>query len=117
MNHESDSVPRSTATADVQPLRTRSGTSLPRILTLSLALGACACGVPKDFVNQESLTAFHNTVDTAAHVKMKCADQAESDIHCKQAMEKLQALCAGLDELAKKAGGAGFDCNAWKERS
>jgi hypothetical protein len=82
--------------------------------TLWCALG---CGVPKDFVNQESVTAFHNTVDAAAHVKAKCGDQADTDTDCKQSLTKLGQLCAGLDELAKKAGGSGFDCAAWKERS
>jgi hypothetical protein len=73
-----------------------------------------ACGVQKDFVRQETLTAFNNTVSVAAHVKMKCGDQADSDTDCKESKKQLEAICTGLHELAKQANSNGFDCTAWK---
>jgi hypothetical protein len=89
-----------------------------QILALAVALTCItACGVPKEFVNQETQTAFNDTVSVAAHVKMKCGAEADTDAHCVKANENLLAVCKGLDELAQKAGHAGFDCATWKPRS
>lgn len=84
-----------------------------KMILLLLATTAC-CGVPKEVVRQETTTAFSNTAFVAANVKTKCGDQADTDDNCKQAANKLVAICQGLDELAKKADGKGFDCAAWK---
>lgn len=88
------------------------------MLKLSFVVGVLCvvgCGVPKDFVKTESHNAFNNASSVAAHVKAKCGAEAASDDNCKQAADKLAQLCAGLNELAKHAGGSGFDCAAWKE--
>jgi hypothetical protein len=79
-----------------------------------LCVAGCG-GVPKELVKTETHNAFDNASSVAAHVKLKCGDQAASDEHCKQAADKLAQLCHALDELAKKAGAPGFDCAAWKE--
>lgn len=78
-----------------------------------VATASCG-GVAKDYVKQQTRAAFDNTVSVAAHVKTKCGDKPDADENCKQATNKLGAICQSLDELAKKAGGAGFDCAAWK---
>jgi len=80
-----------------------------------LCVASINCGVPKDFVKQESHNAFNNASSVAAHVKAKCGDAAATDENCKQASDKLGQLCHSLDELSKHAGGTGFDCAAWKE--
>jgi len=85
-----------------------------RMLCCVVIAATASCGVPKDYVKQQTRAAFDNTVSIAAHVKAKCGGQPDADENCKQATDKLGAICQGLDELAKKAGGPGFDCAAWK---
>lgn len=81
---------------------------------LLITLGAAAgCGVPKDYVRQQTRTEFDNTVSVVAHVKQRCGDQADSDESCKQAKDKLAQICMSLDTLAKTADAKGFDCTAW----
>jgi hypothetical protein len=85
-----------------------------RTLICVLIVAGASCGVPKEYVKQQTRAAFDNTVSVAAHVKTKCGDKPDADENCKQASDKLGAICQSLDELAKQAGGPGFDCAAWK---
>ncbi len=87
------------------------------LLFAAAVTSTAACGVSKEFVNQETQTAFDNTVSVAAHVKQKCGADAETDTDCKRSQTGLMAVCQSLDELAKAAGHAGFDCVAWKVKS
>jgi len=79
-----------------------------------IVVASASCGVPRDYVKQQTRAAFDNTVSVAAHVKTKCGDKPDTDENCKEAGAKLAAICQSLDELAKKAGGPGFDCAGWK---
>lgn len=81
-------------------------------LVLGAALAAMGCGVSKSYVTHQTRATFDNAVSVAAHVKAKCGADTGDD--CKQLADKLAAVCASLDELDKKAGGAGYDCAAWK---
>lgn len=85
-----------------------------RCLTVGLFLGLAGCGVPKEFVNQETKTAFNNAGSVAAHVHAKCGDNADADSHCTEMKKKLGEICAGLDELSKASGQPGFNCAEWK---
>ena len=85
-----------------------------KTLFAGLVVASVSCGVPNDFVKHETRTAFDNAGSVVAHVKLKCGDAAAADENCKQAKDKLDAICHALDELSKKAGGAGFDCATWK---
>jgi len=85
-----------------------------RTLLCMLIATTASCGVHKDYVKQQTRAAFDNTVSVAAHVKATCGDKPDADENCKQATDKLGAICHSLDELAKQAGGPGFDCTAWK---
>lgn len=87
---------------------------MPRTFVLLLSIAAAGCGVPKDFVKTETHNAFNNASSVAAHVKLKCGEAA--DANCTQVTDKLGQLCHALDELAKQAGSAGFDCASWKEK-
>jgi len=87
---------------------------MTRNLLVIATLVTAGCGVPKEYVRQQTRAAFDNAASVAAHVKLKCGDPAVADDNCKQADDKLAATCTSLDELAKKAGGTGFDCATWK---
>jgi hypothetical protein len=82
-------------------------------ISLVLLIG---CGVPKEFVRQETKTAFNNAAMIARRVKDKCGEQTEEDASCRDAKDKLLALCERLDELAAKAEGQRFDCVNWKAK-
>jgi hypothetical protein len=87
-------------------------TPMKLMLVAGVMLAALGCGVPKSYVTHQTRAAFDNAGSVAAHVKAKCGADVGGD--CKQAADKLAAICASLDELDKQAGGAGFDCAAWK---
>jgi len=87
---------------------------MTRNLLVIATLVTAGCGVQKDYVRQQTRAAFDNAASVAAHVKLKCGDAAAVDDNCKQASDKLAAICTSLDELAKQAGGTGFDCAGWK---
>jgi len=91
------------------------GRYVMRMLLVISIVASVGCGLPKDYVKQQTTATFHNASDVAAHVKAKCGDQADADTDCVQAKTKLAAVCASLDEMAKKVGGAGFDCAGWRE--
>lgn len=87
-------------------------TAMMRMLFVGVAIVSASCGVPKDYVKHQTHAAFDNAGSVAAHVKLKCGADAAED--CKQAADKLGAICQSLDELDRKAGGPGFDCATWK---
>lgn len=90
---------------------------MTRAILFAVTLGAAACcGVQKEYVRQQTRTEFDNTVSVAAHVKVKCGDQASTDQDCKQVNDKLAQTCRSLDELSKRADAKGFDCATWTVR-
>jgi hypothetical protein len=91
------------------------------LLFVTITLSATSCGVPKELVRQETITAFNNTAFLAAEVNALCKADGDpqhtdhaNDVSRQAAKDKLKTACQRLDELSKKADGKGFDCDTWK---
>ncbi len=84
------------------------------VTTGAVAILLFGCGVPKEFVRQETTTAFNNAGMAARRIQDKCQEQ--DDQGCESAKKSLSAICQGLDELSIRADGHGFDCANWKAK-